>query len=314
MPGRRGLLSQGRTKGCGLSKLLKLKAWLTVSEAARHLSILFGEDVTEADVLRLALDRVLTLSVNFVNHAYAQRGRIKSASEATYIDFPADPAAAVKAKSPEEYQGGWMKVPKGIRLSDGSVIDLDDRVITLDGVYDLPMIGGERLDVEHRYQLLTGGPAVTLTNIDGAFVSGRDDAIFQLQAHFDDSPHSAARESKKPRCHPDNFYPAGGLPEDAVLVVRTDALAKVQTRLVADEGRRGGSAELSTRERDTLLKLVVGMAIEGYRYDPNAQRNEAPGEIAGDLAKHGIELTDDTVRKWLKEAASTVLPRKRPKA
>ena len=50
-----------------MKKLLKLREWLTVPEAAGHLSILFGEDVTEADVLRLALDGHLTLSVNFVN-------------------------------------------------------------------------------------------------------------------------------------------------------------------------------------------------------------------------------------------------------
>jgi hypothetical protein len=40
----------------GLKKLPKLKDWLTVPDAARHLSILFGDDVSEADVLRLALD------------------------------------------------------------------------------------------------------------------------------------------------------------------------------------------------------------------------------------------------------------------
>jgi hypothetical protein len=42
--------------GVGLKKLMKFKTWLTVPDAARHLSILFGEDVTEADVLRFALD------------------------------------------------------------------------------------------------------------------------------------------------------------------------------------------------------------------------------------------------------------------
>lgn len=72
-------------------------------------------------------------------------------------------------------------------------------------------------------------------------------------------------------------------------------------------------SELSTRERDTLLKLVIGMAVSGYRYDPTAARNEAPTEIAGDLVKLGIEVSDDTVRKWLKEAAATVLPRDAPK-
>lgn len=47
-------------------KLLKLRDWLSVTEAARHLSILLGDEVTEAHVLRFALDGRLTLSVDFV--------------------------------------------------------------------------------------------------------------------------------------------------------------------------------------------------------------------------------------------------------
>jgi hypothetical protein len=44
-----------------MGKLFNLKEWLTVADAARHLTIVFGEDVTEADVLRLALDERLTV-------------------------------------------------------------------------------------------------------------------------------------------------------------------------------------------------------------------------------------------------------------
>ena len=47
-----------------MSKLLKLKTWLTLDDAARHLSLMFGETVSKADVLRLALDGRLTLSIN----------------------------------------------------------------------------------------------------------------------------------------------------------------------------------------------------------------------------------------------------------
>jgi hypothetical protein len=39
-----------------VKKFLNLKPWLTIADAARHLSILFGEDVSDADVLRLGLD------------------------------------------------------------------------------------------------------------------------------------------------------------------------------------------------------------------------------------------------------------------
>jgi hypothetical protein len=58
-----------------MKTLLKLREWLTVPEAARHLSALFGEDVTEADILRLALDGHLTLSVYFLNAATARCGK-----------------------------------------------------------------------------------------------------------------------------------------------------------------------------------------------------------------------------------------------
>jgi hypothetical protein len=59
-----------------MKKLLNLKQWLTVADAARHLSILFEEEVTEADVLRLALDEQLVLSVHFVNHASGRCGPV----------------------------------------------------------------------------------------------------------------------------------------------------------------------------------------------------------------------------------------------
>ena len=60
---------------------------------------------------------------------------------------------------------------------------------------------------------------------------------------------------------------------------------------------------LTTRERDTLLKLIIGMAVKGYGYDPTAARNEATSEITKDLDELGIGLDADTVRAKLKEGA-----------
>jgi hypothetical protein len=58
------------------SKLFKLKKWLTLSEASRHLTGVCGEEVTEADILLLALEKHLIISVNFVNHAYAKLRKV----------------------------------------------------------------------------------------------------------------------------------------------------------------------------------------------------------------------------------------------
>jgi hypothetical protein len=58
---------------------------------------------------------------------------------------------------------------------------------------------------------------------------------------------------------------------------------------------------VGTRERDSLLKLIIGMAMGGYGYDPSAGRSEQPAQIATDLATAGVPLDVDTVRKWLKQ-------------
>jgi hypothetical protein len=67
---------------------------------------------------------------------------------------------------------------------------------------------------------------------------------------------------------------------------------------------------LTTTERNTLLKMVIGMAVKGYSYDPTAAKSTVPKEIEGDLAALGITVTDDTVRKYLKRATEAVLPAK----
>ncbi len=86
--------------------------------------------------------------------------------------------------------------------------------------------------------------------------------------------------------------------------------AALKERLAALEASIHESSKtdqlLAALERDSLLKLVIGMAIFGYKYDPRAERNKAVPEIAEDLAKLGVSLDIGTVRKWLKEAAELV--------
>ena len=64
------------------------------------------------------------------------------------------------------------------------------------------------------------------------------------------------------------------------------------------------SGELTTRERDSLLRNLYGMACAAsYRFDPLPDRNEATATIASATAAAGCEVDADTVRKYLKKAA-----------
>lgn len=286
-------------------KLFSLKEWLTVADAAKHLSIVFGENVTEADVLRLALDGRLQLSVNLVNHAKARCGKVISWEETEWWLFPewqslsgqrrlmdAYTEKADGRPCPQKLEALFNEIPvderekycplmRSLNLDGERFLTLSETVSTLVGVWDLPMIGAERLDVEHEYQFLTGGPAVTLMNLDGAFVAGRNEQMCQIQERWDDNEYESGsnaaleklkrkiteehiteeekkklldryneqrkqfHERKNARPDHENYYPAGGLPTDAVIVVRTEALREFEQSIT---GGPIGTEDLMTKD------------------------------------------------------------------
>lgn len=296
-PGRIGLHGTGG--------LLGLKPWVTLPDAARRLSIVLDDDVTEADVLRLALDGHLRLSVYFVNHAQARCGKVVGCLEAEWREFPPEFAAMLPFLS-KKANGQPVRVMTSINIDDERFLNLSDEVKTLEGVWGLPMIGAERLDIEHRYQGLTGGPAVTLQSLEGAFVEGGDGQICQLQESFDDNEYRAGSRAslerlnqqitergieieeaeailrqheedrkkflEKQRSEPakSRYYPAGGLPEDAVLVVRTSALMDFERRCLSapDDGDMPSITEETEvrRLQRALGALVLGMANDAAKW------------------------------------------------
>ena len=135
---------------------------MTVAEAARRLTVALKENVNDADVLQLALDGKLRLSVNFVNKT------------------PAWPCKRVPRDEVTGAPAWGTDVTRGITLSSGESIVRDGTVTYLSGVYDLPMLDGARLAVERQYQGLVDGPDVTDKALHGVFVEGRNREIFQL--------------------------------------------------------------------------------------------------------------------------------------
>jgi hypothetical protein len=69
--------------------------------------------------------------------------------------------------------------------------------------------------------------------------------------------------------------------------------------------------ELTEVERTTLLKIVVGMAMDKYGYDPEAKRQEATGDgpdsICAALSRHGLSVNSDTIRAYLQEARGVLI-------
>jgi hypothetical protein len=98
---------------------------------------------------------------------------------------------------------------------------------------------------------------------------------------------------------------------DAEIARLQEALRAAEERInVADaQTVKLPSPDPGPRERESMLRLIIGMAIQGYKYAPAAAKNSAVREIADDLHLLGIGLDEDTVRKYLQEAKDLLPPK-----
>lgn len=60
---------------------------------------------------------------------------------------------------------------------------------------------------------------------------------------------------------------------------------------------------LGEKGRGTFQKMILGMALEQYSYEPGDKKSGVPKLIASDLALHGITLGEKTIRDHLRAAA-----------
>ncbi len=157
------------------STLFELKNEFNLPSAADYLSKTFGEMVSETDIFQFALGGHLKLSVNLISPIMSRRGVVVSGNQIKWADIPADMA-----------RDQFSKIPIGLELDFDRYINFDVYATTLRGLYDLPMIGSERQNIEHKRLGLTGLPPATTQDKRGAFVEDEWGNIFQLLVRYDD--------------------------------------------------------------------------------------------------------------------------------
>ncbi len=299
-----------------MSKLLKFKEWLNLEEAGRYLTALCGEPIDEADILRLALDGHLILSVRFVNHASARVGPVVPIEEAKYQVV--DPLILPGLNPPA---GSSMVLFDGLQLDRKRVAELSKEVISINEVWDLSMLGADRLDVERRYQLLTRGPAVELISLEGTIVY-RNELFAQIQEHFEDNEYNDPKNLVLPRNHPSNWYPAGALPHGSVFVLKTQALEDLRRRLTESDpdecsdqsaakkgGPVSGGRPMSALWPSWVAELATLLHEEGVPAGAGSKgADELIAKVSDRLAEQGLEGPS---RSTVQDTARAVLSRLR---
>jgi hypothetical protein len=270
-----------------LKKLLKLKDWVTVPEAARYLSILFGEDVTEADVLRLALDEHLALSVNFVNGASVQCSKI--ADDGPVFTVSAQMTEDEAARWFEELRIASLDAPE--EFGNGLEFSSNVAVKYITGIWDVLMGGSTRAHVENKYQSLLGGPAIDPYFLERGFVVTHPNGTRAIIVErFSDDEIEDKNLDTLPDNHPSRYH-AGEIPSDAVLVVRTSALQDLEAML--SEPEPATERLLKRRERDSLLVIIAALA-------------ELNGIDVKRPSKAAMEIESATIRKGARVSARAI--------
>lgn len=102
------------------------------------------------------------------------------------------------------------------------------------------------------------------------------------------------QEERKSKPAKENYYPASGMPEDSVLVVRTEALRDFEKAI---------SNQPTPVVRDESLIAVIAALLAQW---PN--RKPPSGKDLEKAAQSiGLKISDDTIRKALK-AAQEIAP------
>lgn len=299
-----------------MSKLFKLKEWLTLDEAANHLSSVFGEPVTIADIYQLALDNHIMLSVNFINLAEAKKVELIKVADLEYKivaprgikGFPEGKSfrIPINAKYPisREY---WLK-------------SIEPELLMIKGLWDLPMIGDEKLTIEHLYQQETSGLSIKEEPLKGVFIQ-RENTYFQLYNSFGNEPeakaelndtvdtssecdsniHSNLNELNNCRLKADHSYPLSMLSmQDGILVVKM----KEVTRFIQSlEEKPLEEKPLHDKERTTLL-VLLGSILDKANFDLNERG--ISGKIKRATESNNTPMSEETIRKLIPQIQSAV--------
>ena len=250
----------------------KFKQWLSLKDAAKQLSEVLGQDFSGADVVRLALEDRLMLSVDFVNRAYANLGHVQPVVD---YDIVAGDDCEPLPRRVVLWRGNVSCY--GVLINEMQVVHLVDQVTAVQGLWDLPLIGCERLDAQHEYQRLSdgppvraaGGPSLTLVHrAEGVWAqllmpkdrptsTPFDEASLALRRPFPDTAFSSDFEDAEALGEiPDGpWWLAPGLPKDSVFVIRTDAIIQFLER-----ERSGSQRQPAGFANDATIAVIASKA------------------------------------------------------
>ncbi|EAQ6130186.1 hypothetical protein AXA88_14920 [Salmonella enterica] len=263
-----------------MNKLFKLKEWLTLEETARRLTTSFQESVSVADCLQLALDGHIKISALIEKSKYAILCKDDETNNNViyrFVDFIKN-----KSEIPDDIvKLAEDNIPREMKVRRyGNVFRLKN------GVYDLPMIGAERLDVLHLCSILQGREPATFICLDGPFLNHNDGLIniiepfnddniewkvdFGVKSGFFDKLHNQYIDENN---YFSAFYPADGL-RNVEFVFRRENIEAFENSQIDDKDNASVTLNGCLEVIGSMLDTIKNTHLKGKRWTQDALKSE----------------------------------------
>jgi hypothetical protein len=63
---------------------------------------------------------------------------------------------------------------------------------------------------------------------------------------------------------------------------------------------------INSKAKNSLLTIIFAIAVKKYHHDPTAAQNSSTAKIRSTVEELGLSIDDDTIRKWLRQAADAL--------
>ena len=228
-----------------MSKLFTLRECLDVDDVARHLTTSFNETVTSKDVLNIVKEGKIPISVRFKFPVTVRRAKV---TDGVPI-------------------GTWGVDFLYVGSEEKKYWTLHGEKQHLEGVLDLELIGSNTRN------LISSDAWNGVLDTD---IAADDLLLFDSNGNLVamvDVATEGLRSATGERWGEFSF----SFPTGSQLVIRTGAIRDFENTLA--KKTNPVETPLGTRERDTLLKLPIGMAVKGYSYNAGASKSKVPNDL-----------------------------------
>ncbi|CAH1387980.1 hypothetical protein [Candidatus Nitrotoga sp. M5] len=265
----------------------EISEWFTLEKAAEKISIILKKKIDESEVLKLALDGDLKLSVDLPIPTAARSASIVAiADESKETIIPKD----LILKAPKDAY--YLKIEKG-----------NKKLEKIQGIFDLPLKFGEYEAVRAEYSRKVNKKNIKLSHNRPLIVeqNGQFNCIQKVLRQKIDIPKSYGLGTVSMFAGTNN---AIDFPKHASFVIRLEALKRYEESISLTNPST--EKPLAQNERTTLL-IIIDVLLKQLKLKPDTK--SLPKNIAGMTVDNETPVSEDAIRTALSKIPDALLRR-----